>query len=55
MDTNRVFNKRYHNINNRMEDNRMVRFLKHLMGAGIGCLIAYGIARGLSAYLTLNP
>ena len=52
MDGNPLFNKRYNNINNRMESNRMAGFLKHLMGAGIGCLIAYGIARGLSEILS---
>ncbi len=55
MDTNRVYCKGNNNVNITMEGNRMAGFLKHLLGAGIGCLIAYGIARGLSAYLTLNP
>jgi hypothetical protein len=52
MDTNRIYPKGNNNINITMEGNRMAGFLKHLLGAGIGCLIAYGIARGLSEILS---
>ena len=52
MDGNPLFNKRYNNVNITMEGNRMAGFLKHLSGAGIGCLIPYGIARGLSEILS---
>lgn len=54
MDSNPLFNKRYNNVNNRMEDNRMARFLKHLLGAGIGCIIALLIVKGLTAWMGWN-
>jgi len=54
MDTNRIYPKGNNNVNITMEGNRMAGFLKHLLGAGIGCLIALLIVKGLTAWMGWN-
>ena len=54
MDGNSPYPKGNNNVNITMEGNRMARFLKHLLRAWIGCLIAPLIVKGLTAWMGWN-